>query len=451
MIFSREKILYEDEDGATRHLAAPVPLKLVGSIQYSIQYRMSNNPKNARPLAVLDDDEGRPETAKGYAWETKFVRSWDQIVEDPTTGRLKSFEIEKQVARKRRHDDGVRNVRRGMIRYCVLAIDLSIGMEGTDLKPSRVEVAESACQDFVREYFDQNPISQMSTIATRDSQARRLSSLSSSMALHTDGIQLGVKLGPYGDASLQNLLEMARRILAPIPDYGSREVVIVYGSLSTCDPGNIHETIASMVKEKIRCSSVGLGAELYILRVLAEKTGGTYRVAMNESHLAELLSAHIVPPPTTFKRMGASLIRMGFPVLKALEKPAICYDTLEIKSRCYECPRCEARISDVPSECVLCGLSLVSSPHLARSYHHLFPAIKYIQLEPGSPEALCNFLRCRSCLKALPKDQNLRLKCPKCQNIFCLDCDNFIHDVLHNCVGCENAGLRGDYSVLAGG
>ncbi len=28
---------------------------------------------------------------------------------------------------------------------------------------------------------------------------------------------------------------------------------------------------------------------------------------------------------------------------------------------------------DIPSTCHICRLTLVSSPHLARSYHHLFP------------------------------------------------------------------------------
>ena len=39
----------------------------------------------------------------------------------------------------------------------------------------------------------------------------------------------------------------------------------------------------------------------------------------------------------------------------------------------YTCPKCKARVAELPSQCHVCGLSLVSSPHLARSYHHLFP------------------------------------------------------------------------------
>ena len=37
---------------------------------------------------------------------------------------------------------------------------------------------------------------------------------------------------------------------------------------------------------------------------------------------------------------------------------------------------------DIPSTCHICRLMLVSSPHLARSYHHLFPINPYEELSP---------------------------------------------------------------------
>ena len=35
--------------------------------------------------------------------------------------------------------------------------------------------------------------------------------------------------------------------------------------------------------------------------------------------------------------------------------------------------KCQAKYCELPVECKCCGLTLVSAPHLARSYHHLFP------------------------------------------------------------------------------
>lgn len=46
-----------------------------------------------------------------------------------------------------------------------------------------------------------------------------------------------------GLASLQNILLLSMSILRHIPDYGCREIIILYTSLSTCDPGDIFATI----------------------------------------------------------------------------------------------------------------------------------------------------------------------------------------------------------------
>lgn len=32
--------------------------------------------------------------------------------------------------------------------------------------------------------------------------------------------------------------------------------------------------------------------------------------------------------------------------------------------------------------------------------------------------------------------QTMKFQCPKCREVFCFDCDSFIHEELHNCPGC---------------
>ena len=44
------------------------------------------------------------------------------------------------------------------------------------------------------------------------------------------------------------------------------------------------------------------------------------------------------------------------------------------------CARCKARVVDLPCSCHICGLTLISSPHLARSYHHLFPVKAFTEV-----------------------------------------------------------------------
>ena len=70
---------------------------------------------------------------------------------------------------------------------------------------------------------------------------------------------------------------------------------------------------------------------------------------------------------------------MGFPQRGAEDLISICSCHKKVKSGAegYICPRCKVNVCELPTECRTCGLTLVSSPHLARSYHHLFPVAPF--------------------------------------------------------------------------
>ncbi|CAN0348333.1 unnamed protein product, partial [Hapterophycus canaliculatus] len=103
----------------------------------------------------------------------------------------------------------------------------------------------------------------------------------------------------------------------------------------------------------------------------------------------------------------------------------------------------------------------VSSPHLARSYHHLFPVPQFeevsataaasaaaasaaengagngylAQAAAGSAVGVgAGSSSCAGCLRDL--SELPRYRCPECKSAFCLDCDMYVHDSLHNCPGC---------------
>lgn len=108
---------------------------------------------------------------------------------------------------------------------------------------------------------------------------------------------------------------------------------------------------------------------------------------MNEGHFKDLLF-ELIPPPAQRAAVraagaGASnptadLMMMGFPTrLPDTSAPALCVCHSELRSEGFLCPRCSAKVCDVPTDCDICGLMIVSSPHLARSYHHLFPVKPY--------------------------------------------------------------------------
>jgi transcription initiation factor TFIIH subunit 2 len=67
---------------------------------------------------------------------------------------------------------------------------------------------------------------------------------------------------------------MTLAMISHLPTHSSREILIISGSLTTVDPGNIYETLSSCVKDRIRISLVALAAEMKICRELCDKTGG---------------------------------------------------------------------------------------------------------------------------------------------------------------------------------
>ena len=183
-------------------------------------------------------------------------------------------------------------------------------------------------------------------------------------------------------------------------------------------------------------------------------------MATSESHLRQILSDYAPPPPSLAKETPSSLVQMGFPNYATSggggDGGGLCFvghGSDLAKGRAFACPRCKSRVQDLPQACHVCGLSLVSSAHLARSYHHLLP-VPLFQEESADLLELSTKgdLRCRGCGKSLViagdngagnngagEKYEVVLKCPKCAGYFCIACDVFIHEDLHNCPGCEEA------------
>ena len=148
------------------------------------------------------------------------------------------------------------------------------------MRPSRMAVVVRLAELFIREFFDQNPLSQASIAILRDGIAQGLTPLSGSPDSHIASLKKALQCS--GDASLQNGLELALDGLRDTPSYGHREVLLVFSSLSSCDPGDIAATIRECQAARLRCSLIGLAAEVHVCRTLCSQTGGVYAVALNE-------------------------------------------------------------------------------------------------------------------------------------------------------------------------
>ncbi|KAI8821039.1 Ssl1-like-domain-containing protein [Fimicolochytrium jonesii] len=419
----------------------------------------------------MDDDDSHGlmgTSGQGYSWEEEYKRSWDILQEDEQGSLVGAVNSIQQQLKRRRLQRDTATVQRGIIRHVYLVIDLSRAMTELDLKPSRLECTMNLATQFVGEYFDQNPLSQLGVILTRDALAEKVTELSGNPTDHIEAIKVPANRVPKGEPSLQNALELARTSLAHVPSHASREIIILYASLTSCDPDNIQETIASLKRDEIRVSIVGLSAELQVCKIICKETKGTYNVILNEAHYKDVLFEHIPPPPIAVEQNTSSLIQMGFPVTKSYETLTLCACHHRPVRKGYECPRCASLICDIPTDCPICDLTLVSSPLLARSYHHLFPVENYKELpwsaKLGPDTATARNDHCAACLLPFPAPPQFsgperrsseiptrqgdgaasgeansgRFECGKCKGVFCWDCDVYVHDVLHNCPGCVN-------------
>ena len=354
------------------------------------------------------------------------------------------------------------NIRRGVIRYLYLCIDMSQHSVATDLRPSRLALISAISRQFIREFFDQNPLSHLGLLMMRDKLVEQLTDLSGSPEMHIAALAaaVGGRNPCKGEASLQNCLESALPgLVQGSPPYGCKELLILSSSLTTVDAGDIFKAINECEKKNVRVSVVGVAAEVHVCRQIAAQTGGTYSVATSEAHLEQLMLGHAQPPPKKKQKktgegggavaqedQGSRLVRMGFPD-RASDR-SIAYFEAEGKIGVggYTCPQCGTRVSDLPAECATCRLMLISAPHLARSYHHLFPVPVFRERTlPGKEVEGCamddsdapgnsgeNCIGCSSLIVGV------RLECPRCMQLFCFDCDSYIHDKMFVCPGCES-------------
>ena len=383
-------------------------------------------------------------------------------------------------------------LQRGIIRHLLLVLDLSTAMSEKDLRPNRYLLTLRYTKAFVTEFFEQNPISQLGIIGTRDGLALTISSLSGNPIDHISNIQKLYEQEPKGQPSLQNALNMARAALFHAPTHTTREILILFGSLLSSDPGDIHATISALVSSHITVTIIGLAAQVAICLTLVTRTNPTvppshtYNVALNETHYRDLLMRATTPPTTPHSTaedggVSSSLLMMGFPSRIVDPSPTLCACHSRPTRGGYLCSRCSSKVCSLPTQCPACGLTLILSTHLARSYHHLFPLRNWREVSwsraSSSGQKVCfgcqtPFSERSASLprQSTPSGKNLdrmslatsqsrihppkaahttnaskdgvsesgRYECETCESFFCIECDVFAHEVVHNCPGCQS-------------
>ncbi|KAL8789603.1 MAG: hypothetical protein Q9213_001039 [Squamulea squamosa] len=436
-------------------------------------------------------------------------RTWEDVEEGEDGTITKTIASLLQQGKRKRTLKDTTPLQRGIIRHLIIIIDLSAAMMEKDLRPTRYLLTIRYCQDFITEFFEQNPISQIGIVGMRDGLAVRVSDMSGNPSDHISNLQALRKDDPQGQPSLQNALDMARAALFHAPSHGTREILLLFGSLLSSDPGDIHTTISSLVASHINTTVIGLSAQVAICLTLVKRTNPQsnpqkhYNVALDEVNYRELIMRLATPPEAHTQQAtsiddsnASSLLMMGFPSRVTDPKPSLCACHSRPTSGGYLCSRCSTKVCSLPTTCPACSLTLILSTHLARSYHHLFPlqnwatvpwshvtlpANKHKTLcfgcqipfpthpiktskqvakarlpptKPASSDArnaesastepsLASLKRPRednSSQRARDEDQTIsesgRYACGTCGEFFCVDCDAFCHEIVHNCPGC---------------
>ncbi|KAI8916075.1 Ssl1-like-domain-containing protein [Gorgonomyces haynaldii] len=298
---------------------------------------------------------------RGYSWEAEYKRSWDVLKEDETGLNIKS------ISRKTLRND--KPIQRGILRQVCVIVDASSAMGEQDLPPNRLDFVFQHLKRFFVEFADQNPLSHISLVGLRDGLAERWSEWSGNPVQLIKDLESQKRSS--GEASLENGLSLCHQMLKYAANHISKEIIVIFGSLSSTDPGNIMTTIDDLKRDKIKVNVVGLTASVRVLDHCAKTTNGKYSVIMNEHHFRDLLYENI--PPSGLETVQASLIQMGFPKSKRFEIPTLCACHQEPKTKGHICPRCKATVCNIPTDCPVCALVLVSSPSLARTFPYLFP------------------------------------------------------------------------------
>jgi transcription initiation factor TFIIH subunit 2 len=450
--------------------------------------------RNSRARRNEDGRDGRMRNSRRQpalqSWEGSLQYSGADSVAAVAIQRAEDLHRIQEARKRARLRQDTQPFQRGIIRHMVLVLDLSEAMLEKDMRPNRFIVMIRDAQAYVVEFFEQNPISQLTVLAMYDGKCIKVSELSGNPTDHVSAIQK-LRFGggrdempkePKGSPSLQNALDLGQAMLYHTPKHGTREVLILLGALLTNDPGDINLSIAACVKARIHVNIIGILARLKVCQDIVSRTNegdeSGYSVAVDQIHFRELLMATTSPPVVRAGQEeihAANLLLMGFPSRMEEEYPSLCACHGELVRGGYTCPRCKTKVCSLPQTCPACSLTLILSTHLARSYHHLFPLRNWSTVswtrarEMGSTQ-------CKGCLRpfptvpedpemedetdaagktrgestangtvAGPKDHSLdaasessRYECDNCHFHFCVDCDIFCHETLFNCPGCQS-------------
>lgn len=185
----------------------------LSSAQAQVESNYGTRSKGEAPSRRNRNKKTQNDNRRRAAWEDMH-RSWEDVIHDEAGGAAYTIDQLIDEEKRRRLLRDTTPLQRGIIRHLMLVIDMSFAMTEKDLLPTRYHLTLNYAVMFVREYFEQNPISQLGIVGMRDGVAVRISDMSGNPAEHIDRLRFWHdQETPSGNPSLQNALEMCRGAL----------------------------------------------------------------------------------------------------------------------------------------------------------------------------------------------------------------------------------------------
>ncbi|ORD99706.1 TF2H2 [Hepatospora eriocheir] len=331
-----------------------------------------------------------------FSWTEEYKRTWEEVDNKIIK---KDFKILQKF----------NNKRKAVIRHLLVVIDVSFAIEKNDYLPNLRSFIGQNLEYFESDFYFTNPLSTLSFLTFNDTFVNFFKEPSKNL-LNIIGEK---------DFSFLSAIKTCIRMLKN--SSFQKEVFFIISSIGSRDTDTVNSVIQELKDAHIKISIISLCGEVSVFKRITEITNGKFFVPEDAIHFRTILHFFTFPIENTNTKI--KLMKLGFPE-KSLDNQ-ICTCHSSFNTKLYRCPTCDAAICNIPMECPVCELHLVSPTNVFKSYYFMSPLKSFIKLEEK------NNSKCLIC-------NNLAMfKCDVCNGCYCSDCDYQIHSDLNFCPNCK--------------
>ncbi|KAI3385563.1 hypothetical protein SNEBB_008543 [Seison nebaliae] len=274
-----------------------------------------------------------------YSWEEEYRYSWNQIQEDEKgclDEYIRNFELLTESNRleneRARMKFKSKTSRKNLMRHLVIVVDASECENDTDIWPTRFHVIRRQVVRFVRQFFDENPLSHIGIIIGRNEEAERIVKFGATPKQCCDAFTNFCNREKNSDGyicqgtfSLHACLDLVVGTLKTVPMEAARSAIILTSSLNTNDSQNVYERITKLNTMNTQCSVISLVGEVFVFQQMAKLTKGKYFVAVDETDMMNILDEYFVTsvgdspkkpsnlPVKTINKTMTYMMKVAFP------------------------------------------------------------------------------------------------------------------------------------------